>query len=1064
VWTPKRILLLTLGFIGFLTAYLAYGRVLGRIDGLPPLPEIYWPPDQPTPDLVLSDDLPVSPLETKLQQAFSRDCPELKWPIKLEVRSRGMVLAAQKFQLDGHNVTLTPLSVAIFSKTTGNAFPEISTIQCKEALLKFDGPVTNPLEMGKRKVLAAELRKDVRISNNRHTPQRDDDITLRVPGDTATVHYEELGHHIWTKDAIDIHDEQCQPKPMVVQGIGMDVILTPEQPTARVEQAPRRKARKEGVSGVDRVVLGSAVSMELYVDSHAVLPSGPKDKSDSKPAASADPKAAEEASQPEKAEVRITTAGPFHYDVGKDLAWFDVPPSDAPGKSNLPDYVEVTRLHKDTPDVDRLQCEHLELQFHRKEQTAAPPAGQEQRPMDRLEIETCHATGKEVILTSEPENFAAHGSDFLYEARTKRSTLKSHSEDPVWAMKDGNLINARELQIINARDGAQLTAFGPGEIRALDKDNGARPIEASWKERLVSSRDDAGFDVLVLTGEAAFADPKTDPPQRLTADTLKVWLKPSQSQIRSPTSTAEKASAEHQNRLHRVEGVGHVACRSPDLTSHDMERLIILFEDAPPGAVAPMGQGVGLRDSQSPAVDATPPGLPETKLGGPVPADPAARGPGSGDPRVVQPQEPRQKPMELQARVVEAIIVRYGSKSDLAKLFAEGSVHVSQEPSGPEDKGVDITGDRLQLNREPTGNVLIVWGDLARLVLNKVVIGGPSVNIDQGRSHVSVDGKGYMELESDKNFQGEKIDHPVPVQIFWEDRMTFDGLCPDFYGNVQAVQEQGNSRLLCQHLQATLDRHVSFKEGQKGAQSARVKYLVCSGDVHVEDMTFDVRGKLVKHQRIDCRELAVDNEQSTMMASGWGIVRILQPEGEQPDFAPPPATRQPGAGLSPPPPKEKDGLKLTWVKFYPRMSADNKKRLATFWGDVEVYNYPAKDLDATVDPIRLPQGAMHLRCNNRLDVLGKQVQQPGGRTGQEMSATGRVQIWGPDYKGIAETVSYNEAKGQVILDGGPGGQAMLARLKGAGVEPDKGYAEKYIYIPKTGELHVIGGDSIRGRN
>ena len=48
MWTPKRILMLTLGFIVFLAAYLAYGRVLGRIDGLPPLPEAYWPPDQPS--------------------------------------------------------------------------------------------------------------------------------------------------------------------------------------------------------------------------------------------------------------------------------------------------------------------------------------------------------------------------------------------------------------------------------------------------------------------------------------------------------------------------------------------------------------------------------------------------------------------------------------------------------------------------------------------------------------------------------------------------------------------------------------------------------------------------------------------------------------------------------------------------------------------------------------------------------------------------------------------------------------------------------------------------------
>ena len=43
MWTPKRILLMTLGLVLFLASYLCYTSYLGGVDGLPPLPEGYWP-------------------------------------------------------------------------------------------------------------------------------------------------------------------------------------------------------------------------------------------------------------------------------------------------------------------------------------------------------------------------------------------------------------------------------------------------------------------------------------------------------------------------------------------------------------------------------------------------------------------------------------------------------------------------------------------------------------------------------------------------------------------------------------------------------------------------------------------------------------------------------------------------------------------------------------------------------------------------------------------------------------------------------------------------------------
>src|SRR5947209_10173396 len=165
MWTPKRILVLALGFALFLSAYAFYGHVLGRIDGLPPLPEECWPLDGVDPPPFHQHE---SLLEQRLQQAFGAQCEELKWSIQLEARPRGLVMAAKDFKLEGNRVYLAPLSVAIFGKTAPGTYPEVNTIRSKHAWLTFDGAVTSPLDMGKRKILAAELEGNVTVVNNRH--------------------------------------------------------------------------------------------------------------------------------------------------------------------------------------------------------------------------------------------------------------------------------------------------------------------------------------------------------------------------------------------------------------------------------------------------------------------------------------------------------------------------------------------------------------------------------------------------------------------------------------------------------------------------------------------------------------------------------------------------------------------------------------------------------------------------------------------------------------------------------------------------------------------------------
>ena len=146
MWTPRRQLLLVLGFVVYLAGYLAYARShLGVIDGLPALPEIYAHPDGGVVPPARSGP-PPKKVEELLVQAFAgpgKECKEVNWRIKLELRTKGIILAAENFDTTGDGrAQLEPVSLAIFGKDKGDGgYPEINTIRAKRAYLTFDKPV-----------------------------------------------------------------------------------------------------------------------------------------------------------------------------------------------------------------------------------------------------------------------------------------------------------------------------------------------------------------------------------------------------------------------------------------------------------------------------------------------------------------------------------------------------------------------------------------------------------------------------------------------------------------------------------------------------------------------------------------------------------------------------------------------------------------------------------------------------------------------------------------------------------------------------------------------------------
>ena len=331
MWTPKRIVLLAFGVVLFFAGYMVYSSCLGGIDGLPPLPDADWPNPNPLalPTLPPSHSLK---LDEKLVLAFGPDCRELKWPLKLEMNQKSMVVAANEFHIeDDGRLKLDNMSVALFGKDPGDGRGvEINTVRADTAYLTFDKPLKDSEKElgGNRRVVAAELTNHIEIVNNHRTPQRDDDLHLII--DKGPLFFDEAKRLIWTDDDVHVEDDQSKPRPNEVRGQGMEVHLAAAEPDAKPMEKPahRGKARTEAFSGVERIVLLSGVDMNLYVAGDFL--SGPAAGKEKAAAADAPKPRAKPDAPPDKAHVNIYTPGRFEYLFHKDgdVALFDAPEAD----------------------------------------------------------------------------------------------------------------------------------------------------------------------------------------------------------------------------------------------------------------------------------------------------------------------------------------------------------------------------------------------------------------------------------------------------------------------------------------------------------------------------------------------------------------------------------------------------------------------------------------------------------------------------------------------------------------------------------------------------------------
>ena len=1104
MWTPRRILLLACCFVSFFTMYLGYAYTeVGRIDGLPPLPEAFWP--NPNPDLerpVVDSKQTASRLDLRLKEAFGADCKEQKWPIRLEDHRRNMLIAAEQFQVRDGKVYLTPLSIALYGKKKGEGIPvEINTIRATVAVLTFDRPVSSFSEISTRKIAEAELNGRIDIVSNRGRSQRDQDLKVFIPN--GPLFFKESTHRVWTEAVVTLEDNKSQP-PHKIHGQGMEMELITE-----ASQPPKpgmKKTGKESISGVKWISLNSSVDMELHLEGGGGLMGA----TPGKPAPAPAKKAAVQITTPplppsatvavvppaKKSVLHIRTPGRFLYEINKDhdLSTFTVQPAGPVivGRIDKPKIVEAIRSNPDGKK-DVLQCHQLTLRLRKKVAVAKAGGDMPAKGDDQLggnEIESMSAiadfasASSLVVLNADSEDsLSAIGRDFYHSAPAGLTILKG---SPVLVDRHDFKINAPEIRVQNVtpptlpgkpapKPYQNFWATGPGDIHLTDKEK--KRTHATWQKLLTSTRD-GEQDLLTLTGAAKFVDEAVD--QSLRADTLKVWLDLPEAKQASDRSEGIGSGRKPRH----LEATGNVVARSKEINIHDTGRLVVEFKDVPPQPTLPAVAGA--RPVVAPAQPTSGGTAPPTRLPGgstqPIP-DPApgSKPAGPALPPPVTPAETR--PFDLSARNVEAKVLRSPAKNTIDQLFCDGTVVVRQDPAKAEEKGTVVKGDTLKMTAGIDGGYfLVVTADdknVAELTTDKIYIIGPEVNIDQTTNRAWVIGGGAMTMESATNFQGDKLDKPVPLTVLWDESMLFNGESAYFKGNITAEQEKAH--LACLELQVNFDRPISLKQGNKTDQPARVSQMLCDKDVRIEELVFTgplltkytrLQGPVVHMTALEPDEDAPlkpskpggkTSAGNMVVVSGTGNVRIWEPASGQelPGLSGAPAA--PKAAPKAGPAKKAPEMKMTYVAFKNRMDANSKSGKAAFWGDVRALNLPCPKHDAVIDldiilAKDLPEGAVFIRCD-RLHVLDRPTQ---GKTNKQMEGFGRVTVQGRDFDASSQAIFYDQLKEQIILEGSDSVPAILRKESRPGAERSKVEGRKIIYHRKTGEINVVGASSIGG--
>jgi hypothetical protein len=717
--------------------------------------------------------------------------------------------------------------------------------------------------------------------------------------------------------------------------------------------------------------------------------------------------------------------------------------------------VDVQRLHPDGPS-DQLSCRLLEIHV-------TPPGGGVLRKGVRGEhiaakpvldgaagdaVRRIVAWGRPVMVRSPSLGAYVEGDRLEYDVPARRLRLEnrrnhSHGNPPgeegggnAVLQYQGHYFAAPRLQyeLGPPRRLGRLWAAGPGVLRgAVPKASKHLPelaagaeFEIAWQGD-IHLRPHEGTHVASVTGGATA---RVGEVGGFTAGELHAWLR------EVPEETNQDESREPRYRVvpDRLLAQHGVELRSPRFGGAT-RKMEVWFEDAPP--LPPEAEGFANESQRD------------------------------------DPSQPRRQAFDLRSELVQLRLLRRGDKTSLEDATLRGNVLLREtQTEEPGEVPMVVAGDLVELRGAGgTQTRLVVLGDPQRDIRAQaggrgIAFSGWRLQMDQGAGRVWSDGPGRLALPlpdrataglpgsagARGSAAGQAGRDAMTVAVHWRKGFDFDGRRVLIEQNVET---RGEGQVIrSDSLQAFLVRPLDFADPEQ-LRRAEVARLLFGGrpedtaGVALENQSFE-NGEMTSTDKGQVGNLEIDLIAGRMHAAGPGWIESIRRGGFDMTRS---LTPQPAVALAP---AKRRGLTFIRVDFQQAITGqafarDLSQWKMTFHESVETIVGPVERWEQRLhadSPAGLgPRGI--LLTSQELSITQMGITPQGDRL-MELAALGRPHIESLSFTADGDRLSYDGAKGLLVLEGGREDARFWHRTN-TGFETD-GTAQSIKYWPDENRL------------
>ncbi len=874
-------------------------------------------------------------------------------------------------------------------------------------------------------------------------------------------------------------------------------------------------------NGVKTLTLRRNVVFDLAVggDSAGLL-GGPN----AKPAAPVGPAPSDAAAPAEP--LHVTSEGPFRFDLLENKAVFQQKVRcERAVAGHKPDTLDCDRLALDfEPSTDEEKAKAAERRAKIAAGTLVEDDGFQMLDGD-LALKSLRAEGGLARIASPSSDFEALARTIDHDPATGATTLESAGE-LVLTRQGTTRLASPKVEIRQPAGGGPQTVdcIGAGWIRNADE-TGAPAMAADWTDSLkrVPSADGKS-EVITLTGKAAVRQLGQN--FRLDGRTIEIHLEPQEKTGPRPEGAEAGASLlGGKMEPKKLVALGEVKLRSPELWA-DADRLDVNFVTPPPeaGPIAKRSRSNllpaagrielvgGTVPPPAPAAEPEAPAAPSL-----LPAEAAARPAASAAsvaPAAPQPAAPPD-PIKLKSQTIEVIVNRNAGplpdasldekpsaagRSQIREVHTIGQVEVQQGRGEGKDPLL-IRGDRLDLFNRGEGQELVhisgTPGDATARPKPAEVhdqgssLYGLNIHLDRRENRAWVDGEGVIRLPvssgssasifgdsasvtkpetadaADAAAEAKPPEPPGHLDVWWTEKMTFDGQSAFFYGDVRTVMKA--DRMFCAEMEVRFSERVDFAaagvgrkpsspgpDGQPGGRP-EVAEVFCRHGVEIKGQEY-LGDKLMSVRRAEFWRFHLDNRTGDTTAEGPGWIRFWRRgDGNRAGMTRDNTVRS-NAAIQ----RDTGEWEFLKIDFSGTSDGNIRRRTTTFHKDVAVVYGPVRDSNQEIDPDRLSPEAGWMTCQ-ALTV----TRHEGGEDAKphsELFAEGNVRLEGRTFYAFSDTVSYDESKGLYILRSIAPATSRIYRQMVVGGRFSEASARRIDFNPAKNEMKsdgTTGVDALR---